>query len=241
MKKCYFVLIALLACLTGCVPVDSLNPLYTDKDTFFDQSLLGVWVGPDNGKDGDLEFSQLNENGKDVYVLTMTDNNDRSEDKVLVYHGRLVKLGDRLFMDVVPQKWEARDDSYPLQVSSGKLGTSLEPRLLKLGMSAYMEFGDGAPQDNGKVGAHLRRAHWFIKITRHDNKLQLDLSDDDAFKKALEKGSIKLPNVLLGAGKNKDILITATTAELQKFVLEHADDETFFTSSMDPLHRQESK
>ena len=37
--------------LTGCVPVDSLNPLYTDKDIVFDESLLGTWVGPDNGKE----------------------------------------------------------------------------------------------------------------------------------------------------------------------------------------------
>ncbi len=52
MNKRYLVLLALLACLTGCVPVDSLNPLYTDKDLAFDESLLGSWVGPDNGDEG---------------------------------------------------------------------------------------------------------------------------------------------------------------------------------------------
>lgn len=67
----------------------------------------------------------------------------------------------------------------------------------------------------------------------------MDLSDDDAFKKALAKGSAKLPSILLGEGKNKDVVITASTAELQKFVLEHADDETFFTTHGNPLHRKE--
>jgi hypothetical protein len=241
MKKCYCVLIALLACLTGCMPVDSLNPLYTGKDTFFDESLLGTWIGPDNGEEGGLEFSRLNENGKEAYKLTMTDKKDSGECDRTVYYGHLVKLGDRLFMDVVPEKWEARNDSYSLQVKSSKTGTGLEPRLLRLGMSAYLEFGDGSLENNGKIDAHLRRAHWFIKITRNGNNLQLDLSDDDAFKKALEKGSTRLPNILLGPGKNKDVLITATTAELQKFVSEHADDETFFTTHGDPLHRKESK
>lgn len=164
-KRC-LALIVLLACLAGCVPVDSLNPLYTDKDIVFDQSLLGTWVGPDNGKDGDLEISALDDNGKHVYVLTMTDTNGSSEDRVLVYHGRLVKLGGHLFMDLVPEKWEARNDSYSLQMKSDKTGTSLEPRLLKLGISAYMEFGDGSPTDGGKIDAHLRRAHWFVKITK---------------------------------------------------------------------------
>ncbi len=235
------ILVVFIACLSGCVPVDSLNPLYTDKDTIFDESLLGTWVGSDNGKDGELEFSSLIENGKQAYVLTMTDKKAWGKCDRLVYYGYLVKLGGRLFMDVVPEKWDARDDSYPLQVSSGKMGTSLEPRLLRLGMSAYLEFGNGSPEDNGKVDAHLRRAHWFLKITRNGNKLQMDLSDDEAFKKALEKGSLKLPNILLGPGKDKDILITAGTAELQKFVLEHADDGAFFTAPMDPLHRKGSK
>ncbi|HEY2170630.1 MAG TPA: hypothetical protein VGJ30_13450 [Candidatus Angelobacter sp.] len=40
MKK-FLLLLAGLLWLTGCVPVDSLNPLYTDKDLAFDESLLG--------------------------------------------------------------------------------------------------------------------------------------------------------------------------------------------------------
>jgi hypothetical protein len=239
MRKTYLIFFALLACLTGCVPVDSLNPLYTDKDAVFDESLLGSWVGPDNGKEGEFEFSTLVENGKEAYVLTIRSKKESGECDSDVYHGHLVKLGGRLFMDVVPQQWEARNDAYSLQVKSGKNGTSLEPRLLRLGMSAYMEFSDGSPEDNGKVVAHLRRAHWFVRITRNGNKLQLDLTDDEAFRKAVEKGSIKLPNLLLGEGKDKDVVITAGTAELQKFVSEHADDGIFFTSPMSPLHRKE--
>jgi hypothetical protein len=69
MNKRYLVLLALLAFLTGCVPVDSLNPLYTDKDVVFDETLLGSWVGPDNGDDGVLEFIARDQDGKKSYSL----------------------------------------------------------------------------------------------------------------------------------------------------------------------------
>ena len=72
MKK-FLLLLAGLLLLTGCVPVDSLNPLYTDKDLAFDESLLGSWVGPDNGDDGVLEFIARDEDGKKSYSLVMTE------------------------------------------------------------------------------------------------------------------------------------------------------------------------
>jgi hypothetical protein len=43
----------------------------------------------------------------------------------------------------------------------------------------------------------------------------------------------------LGEGKDKDVVITASTAELQNFVSEHADDGIFFTTPGNPLHRKE--
>ncbi|HEY4679302.1 MAG TPA: hypothetical protein VIJ01_19200 [Candidatus Angelobacter sp.] len=75
MNKKHLVFFALLACLTGCVPVDSLNPLYTDKDAAFDESLLGSWVGPDKGEEGGLEIMAREQDGKKSYLLVMTDKN----------------------------------------------------------------------------------------------------------------------------------------------------------------------
>jgi len=238
MNKKHLVFFALLACLTGCVPVDSLNPLYTDKDLAFDESLLGSWVGPDNGDDGVLQFIARDEDGKKSYSLVMTEKDkDSNGYKKTVYHAHLVKLNEHLFLDVIPETFDSRPNSYSLRVKSGKSGATIEPALLKLGEAAYLEFQNGAP--DGKVGAHLRRAHWIMNVARKDNKLQLNWADDDAFRKAVEKGTIKLPSVILGEGKNKDVVITASTQELQKFVTEHADDKTFFNSKTEELHRKE--
>ncbi len=241
--KRLFVVLAVVAFFIGCVPVDSLNPLYTNKDVVSDESLIGVWVGPDNGGEGELEISAMGTisggKSKDSYVLTMTDKNkdDGKIKSVTAYSAQLVDLGGRRFLDVMSETVEARSDSYPLQIKSGKSSMTIEPGLLRLGMAAYLEFGHGTP--GGKLEAHLRRAHWFIKVNKNGNKLQLDWVDDDDFKKKVQSGALHLPNALLGEGKNKDVVITASTIELQKFVLEHVDDGTFFTDHMDELHRKQ--
>jgi hypothetical protein len=237
MKK-FLPLLAGLLLLTGCVPVDSLNPLYTDKDLAFDESLLGSWVGPDNGDDGVLQFIARDEDGKKSYSLVMTEKDkDSNGYKRTVYHAHLVKLNEHMFLDVVPETFDSRPNSYSLRVKYGKSGGTIEPALLKLGEAAYLEFQNGAP--DGKVAAHLRRAHWIMNIARKDNKLQLNWVDDDYFRKAVQAGTVKLPSVILGEGKNKDVVITASTQELQKFVAEHADDKTFFNSKTEELHRKE--
>src|ERR1700704_4677830 len=99
MNKRYVVLMALLACLTGCVPVDSLNPLYTDKDLVFDEALVGSWVGPDEGEEGGLEFLARDQDGERSYLLVMTaKDKDSNAFKKIVYHARLVKLNEHLFL-----------------------------------------------------------------------------------------------------------------------------------------------
>lgn len=238
MNKKLLVFFALLACLTGCVPVDSLNPLYTDKDAVFDESLLGSWVGPDTGDDGVLEIMARDQDGKRSYLLVMTDKDkDSNGYKKTVYHANLVKLNEHLFLDVVQETLDTRPSTYSLRVKTGKNGATIEPALLKLGEAAYLEFQNGAP--DGKVGAHLRRAHWIMRLAKKGNDLRLDWADDDDFRKAVEKGTMKLPSMLLGEGKNKDVVITASTEELRKFVAEHADDDQFFSSKTSQLHRKE--
>jgi hypothetical protein len=234
MKPKIMCLFALLACLTGCVPVDSLNPLYTNKDVVFDESLLGFWVGPKNGEDGGLRFSRLSALGEKSYVITLT--GDRDGDS-MVLHAHLVKLGGKQFLDVMPTQWEANPDSYVLKVKSNQSGPDIEPGLLRLARAFYLEFERGSSA--GEAKANLRRAHWFIKLIRTDKTLKLAWADDDDIKKAVQSGSMQLPTQLLGDGNSKDVVITAGTKEIQKFVTEHADDERFFSGGTGQLHRKE--
>ena len=235
MNKRYLVLLALLACLTGCVPVDSLNPLYTDKDVVFDESLLGDWVGSDNGTDGGLHFSRLQEISRlgPGYVVTMT---GKPDEESMVLHARLVNLGGKQFLDIMPTQWDSVQNSYTLKFKSSQAGPGIEPRLLRLGRAFYLEFERG--NSSGEAKANLRRAHWFARLIRADKTIQLAWADDDDVKRAVENRSMQLPAQLMGDAKSKDVVITASTEELRKFVAEHAEDGQFFSSKTSQLHRQ---
>jgi hypothetical protein len=239
MNKRYVVLLALLACLTGCVPVDSLNPLYTEKDTVFDESLLGEWIGPDANDTGSMKFVK---EGKDAYVIVSTDNDGPGgEQKRTFFDAHLLNLSGQQFLDVVPREWSASQASYPLQVAAAKGEQKVEPRLLRLGESAYMEFV--AESKNAPLVAHLRNAHRFFKIKADGKKLHLAWIDDDKLKEAILKGTVHIENALLTNGKepkdpkSQSIVLTATTTNLQKFVIEHMKDDAVFTEHVDMQRR----
>lgn len=71
MKPTILCLLAVLACLTGCLPVDSLNPLYTDKDIVFDNTLLGDWVSVNkDNEESTLRFVTLAEKARTTILKT---------------------------------------------------------------------------------------------------------------------------------------------------------------------------
>jgi hypothetical protein len=234
MNKKYVVFFALVACLTGCVPLDSLNPIYTDKDIVFDRSLVGAWVTADKKDNSTLKFVALEENGKETgYTVTMTDLKGEDECQSMEFQARLVNFGGHRFLDLARTQWEANTYSYPLKIKQARGGASIEPRFLRLGMAAYMEF-TGGPQPR----ALLRTAHWFFRVATDGKTLRLDWVDDDKFRKAVAEGKFHIVHALLSDQKSTDVLVTAGTLELQKFLTEHGDDEALFTEHMNEMVRK---
>jgi hypothetical protein len=159
MNKKHLAVFALLACLTGCVPLDSLNPWFAEKDLVSDKSLSGIWVGPDNGAEGELEISiSAGENNKESYVLTIRDKDkdDGRCQKVSVYHARLFELSGKRFFDVVPDTVETQNSSFALQMKTGKNGAAIEPHFLRLGDASYIEFGSPAHSSGAGVEARVQ-------------------------------------------------------------------------------------
>jgi hypothetical protein len=78
---------------SGCVL--SLNPLYTDADLTMDPSLVGTWVDNETGET--WIFSNCE---KFKYTLLHSDPDGRKGE----YEARLVKIEDKLFLDVLPVK-----------------------------------------------------------------------------------------------------------------------------------------
>src|SRR5215469_18063702 len=83
--------VSLAALLAACGPASSLNPLFADKDLFFDPTLVGEWIekGPDHGR---LRFEQA---GPTSYRAISIDRNGKGDSATETpYEAHLVRLGN---------------------------------------------------------------------------------------------------------------------------------------------------
>ena len=228
-------LLGLAACLIGCTPVDSLNPLYAgDNETIYDEALTGTWVAVDPNEHGGMEIGNVIEHGRNLGYIITTFDNDNSDKSKPEFEARLVQLGGRRFLDVVPRNWDANTRSYSLQIKTTKNATLAEPSVIRLGTAAYMRFSPG--DATGKLRADVAPAHWFFRVSLNGAKLRLDWIDDEKFREAFKAGKFHVNGLLLNA--NKDVVITATTSELQKFLTDHADDDMLFTEHTEEVQRK---
>lgn len=230
-------LFILIVLLTGCLPVDSLNPWYSSKDLVFDQALLGDWKALD-GKSGLSFVKMIDGKGPNSYSLEVTEDSGFK----IKCRGRLFEIEGHRFLDVVPEDWEARTETYPLRMTPARQGAKIEPNLLRLGSASYMVFSSSPGSGNTtNFKAKLQPAHWIFRMRLNGKKLKLASIDDDNLRALIEPGTIHIGNTIFGEGKNKSLVLTAETKDLQRLVLDHVDDETVFTIQGDELERQPEK
>jgi hypothetical protein len=195
----------LAALLGGCVPVLSLQPLFTRQTLVFDEQLLGTWVDDANDPDITWQFSRLESGAADelpdeleelsekVYRLNLRDEENRRGTFVAV----LVKLDGQLFLDVFA-------DEFP----SGQEDIEKMP----LFYNAFF----------------FVRAHTFIKVDAAGSRLKLRLTNDDKLQKLIEAD----PNAVPAVAADNRIVLTASTPKLQAFVTRYADDERVFADEV---------
>jgi hypothetical protein len=224
MLKARLLILSLVVCfLVSCRPIDLLNPFFTDKDVIFDPALLGSWEA-----DGTtFKFMQAGENSYQLILSTR----ENDELKEAIYSVHLVNLQGQHFLDLTPETWSASQEwsAVPFTRTSG---SSAPPRFVEMTDGVYLEF-TGNPADNGnsQVKMRVRPMHWILKVAIDGKALQLSYLDDDWLAKAMEERGIRLDHVMVGPGNQQTMLITASTADLQRFVLEHSDDEGAFVAS----------
>jgi hypothetical protein len=191
--------------LAGCVPIISLQPLFTKENLTFDEKLLGTWAEDVNKPEAGWEFTRLSESEAEglppsfrsevnqFYRLNLTDAEGRKGSLVAC----LVKLQDRLFLDVFPDKFPSGEQ---------------DPEKAKLVFNAYF----------------FVPAHVFVRVDAIGPQLKLRLTNDDEFKKLVEAepGAVEFTTV-----EDRPIL-TASTKELQAFVLKHAANDQLFSGEI---------
>ena len=194
-KTLLFYLLAAL--LGGCVPIFSINPLYTDKDVVFKEELLGVWADP-NDPESVWEFKRHDES-PNAYQLIV----DIGDDAKGLFDAHLMNLKGQLFLDV-----------YPAEKGLEQTMEGLEEKVKDPNSTAWpLNF------------VFLVPVHTFIKVDSIGPTLTMRLTDDDLMEKLLEQD----PNAVKHAVLDEDrVVLTASTKELQAFVLKYADGDKLF-------------
>ena len=232
MKAFFLICIALL--LVGCVPVDSLNPIYTEKDVIFDPALVGTWVG-ENPDEGNLRIARA---GQNAYQFVMTERKDDSWMKTSVYQARLVSLGGEKFLDVQPMGLDLSDQA-DLNIISSKKGVRFEPPLVDIGAGLFVEFFPGrVSKGKGQhVQMRLRQSHWIFKADLDHGFLRLAYLDNEWINNEVKRGTLLARNQRAKTDFADKWVLTGSTAELQQFVVEQADREGAFSGGI-ALKRQ---
>ncbi len=205
MKTKTFLFYGLAALLAGCVPVVSLQPLFTKENIVFEEKLLGTWVEDFNDPEMTWEFTRLGENtasdflepwqdelGK-FYRLNVVDKEGHKGALVAC----LVKLGDRMFLDIFPDQFPAG-----------------EQEAEKTGL-VYNTF-------------FFLPVHTFVRVDNIGDRLTMRLTDDDRFKELLQAEPTAVKHEML----DDRPILTAPTSELQAFVTKHAGDERVFSNEL---------
>jgi hypothetical protein len=171
------IIVGLVLVVAACVP--SLHPLYTDKDLSFEPALLGEWVEAKPDSKSTLTFSKLADK---EYKLVSSE----GPDKQSIFIAHLVKLGDKLFLDVKPDPASEPDCS-------------------------------GLPW------------HMFFYVSQIEPTLRMwDFND-----KWLEKLLKKNPSLLRHEVVDGDLVLTASTKQLQSFLLRHVNTKGAFADPVD--------
>jgi hypothetical protein len=103
----------LAALLAGCVPIVSLHPLFTKETITFEEKLLGTWGEDGNQPQVTWEFARLEPSAARLLPAEMRDALDKcyrlniadNEGRKGSFAACLVKLQDKLFLDVMPDRF----------------------------------------------------------------------------------------------------------------------------------------
>ena len=111
----------------------------------------------------------------------------------------------------------------------------LSAHLVRLGDSLFIDIGtpsmdkltDSEMPKSGKIPFPFIECHLFGRITIDKKNMQMDLLAGDWVEEQVKTGTLPLAFVKTPHG----LVITATTVELRKFALEHAEDKEAFSDS----------
>ena len=158
---------------------------------------------------------------------------------------------DQVFDPDLVGIWVAEDDGHETIWTVTKSGEGYEMvdveededpakfdvRLVKLGGHTFLDLYPSQQEPkNGLYQLHVIRAHTFMKVTLATDSLGVAMLDHDWLKNALKGGETELAHQNLADG---NLLLTASTPELQEFILKSCADPAAFGDQMIFTRRQQ--
>lgn len=114
---------------------------------------------------------------------------------------------------------------YTMKDVNGERTTYLEAHLLKLHNFLFLDFYPLSPYGKSAgCGIQCLPVHTFARIELEKNSLSVMMPEPAAFEAMIRQGKVAIPYERVKSG----IVITASTKELQDFVLKYAEDRTLF-------------
>ncbi|MBI4428135.1 MAG: hypothetical protein HY562_03365 [Ignavibacteriales bacterium] len=100
-----------------------------------------------------------------------------------------------------------------------------EARLVKLGKFTFLDIFPKEPViDNGFYKFHLVPVHTISRVWIEEEKVRMAMLSHDWFKDQASKKKVRLAH----ERRENEIILTASTEELQKFVVKYADEPKAF-------------
>jgi hypothetical protein len=158
-------------------------------------------------------------------------------EKDLVFESGLVGTwGEKEHEKDLSELWifkKSEDKSYRLIIREKEEGEGMfEAHLLKLGDHLFLDLYPEEPETGSEFyNMHVIPAHSFIRISLEGHVLRLAFFDLDWLKKNIEENKVSIKH----ERRDDTIVLTASTEELQEFVLKHVKEAFPFEEGV--LHR----
>ncbi len=249
MKKNLFFL-TVLVLFSGCL-LPSLHPLYTEKTILVNDDIIGVWIDNDiqdyEKSKGFFsterwEFERFAEQefrykGSKQYNLVVN-NFMRDTSIINSLNYELYNSQEKNF--------------YALKYFSGGMGKGLFRRpsekmimhLTEIGGNLYANFYPWIPDDNNpyegiapsshrfpnlmfgyeRFQSNFVKAHSFMKLKLENGQLQMYLFDEEKIENLIKKNRVRLKHEIV----NDELVITASTEELRRFVKKFGNNDDLF-------------
>lgn len=158
------------------------------------------------------------------------------EENLIFEPGLVGTWGEKQYEKDLSELWifkKSGDKSYRLIIREKDSGEGVfEAHLLKLGKHLFLNLYPEEPETGMEFyNMHLIPAHSFIKVSLEGHVLRLGFFDLDWLEKSLEQNKVKIKH----ERRDDTIVLTASTKELQEFVINHVEEA--FKFEEEPLYR----